>query len=157
MTRPLTRRSALAMALAAPAAGLALALPGSARAQTAPIFAEGGIAINGTDAVAYFTEGRPVLGSADHAVDWNGATWRFATAENAARFAAAPEDFAPQFGGYCAWAVAQGYTASTDPDAWTIHDGRLYLNFNRRIRRRWERDVDGNIARGVANWPAVLG
>lgn len=154
MPHPLSRRTALMLALSAPALAV---LPARLRAQEPAIYAEGGIAIDGTDAVAYFTEGRPVAGLAEHSVDWGGVSWRFATAENAARFADAPEDYAPQFGGYCAWAVAQGYTASTDPDAWTIHDGKLYLNFNRRIRRRWERDIDGNIAKGVANWPAFLG
>lgn len=61
-----------------------------------------------------------------------------------------PHAFAPQYGGYCAWAISQGYTAPIDPGAWRIVDGKLYLNANRRIQRRWEQDVAGHIAR---NWP----
>ncbi len=149
----LTRRSALALFATAPAAA---ALATRARAATPEIYAEGGIAIDGTDPVAYFTESKPVAGDPAITHDWMGATWQFSTEENRATFAADPEAYAPQFGGYCAWAVAEGYTASTVPEAWTIHDGKLYLNFSRGVRRRWERDIPGNIARGEGNWPAVL-
>lgn len=150
-----SRRRTLALLAALPAATLAFgARP--ARAESASVYAEGGIAIDGTDAVAYFTDGKPVAGDPAITHDWNGATWRFATTANRDRFAADPEAFAPQFGGYCAWAVAEGYVAPTVPEAWTIRDGQLYLNFSRRIRRRWERDIPGNIARGRANWPGVL-
>jgi hypothetical protein len=121
------------------------------------VYAEDGVAIDGTDPVAYFTENAPTAGSPEIAYDWMGATWRFATIENRATFIANPTGYAPQFGGYCAWAVSEGYTASTTPEAWKIVDGKLYLNYSRRIQRRWERDVPGNIARGDANWPSVLG
>lgn len=121
------------------------------------VFSEDGVAIRGTDPVAYFTEGRPVEGSAEHAAEWNGATWHFASAENRETFLADPEAYAPQFGGFCAWAVAEGYTASIDPEAWAIVDGRLYLNYSRRIQRRWERDIPGNISRGEVNWPGLRG
>jgi hypothetical protein len=149
-----TRRSLLAALGAAP---LALALARPALAQTAPVYAENGIAIDGTDPVAYFTEGRPVAGRPEHALMWRGATWRFVSEENRAAFEADPEAHAPQYGGWCAWAVAEGYTASTMPDAWRIVDGKLYLNFSRGVQRRWERDIPGNIARADANWPGVLG
>lgn len=115
-----------------------------------------GTAIDGTDPVAYFTEGRPVEGSSDYTHDWNGASWRFASAENRDKFAAEPERYAPQYGGYCAWAVSQGYTASTDPDAWKIVDGKLYLNYNKSVQAKWETDVPGHIASADGNWPAVL-
>jgi len=134
-----------------------LALTGrAARAAEPPVFAPDGVAINGYDPVAYFAEGRPVPGDAGITLDWNGTTWRFASAANRDTFAAAPKRFAPQYGGYCAFAVANGYTASTDPDAFTVHEGKLYLNFNRRIRSRWERDIPGNVSRADANWPGVL-
>ena len=116
-----------------------------------------GLAIDGYDPVAYFTESDAVRGSADFEADWNGATFRFASAANKAAFEADPEAYAPQYGGYCAWAVSQGYTAKIDPDAWSIENDKLYLNFSRRIRRKWLRDVEGNIAKGDANWPSVLG
>jgi len=117
---------------------------------------ENGIAIRGADPVAYFTEGQPVIGSSEFAYTWKGATWHFASAANRDRFAANPEQYAPQYGGYCAFAVANNYTASTIPEAWSIVDNKLYLNFDLRIRDRWERDIPGNIARGNANWPEAL-
>ncbi len=115
-----------------------------------------GLAIRGTDPVAYFTQGGPVAGSAEFTYTWNNATWQFASAENQDLFAANPEQYAPQYGGYCAWAVSQGYTASIDPNAWRIVDGKLYLNYSRGVQRRWERDIPGNISKGDANWPGVL-
>ena len=115
-----------------------------------------GTAIDGTDPVAYFTEGRPVEGSSDFKHEWNGATWRFKNAENRDLFAANPEKYAPQYGGYCAWAVSQGYTASTDPEAWKIVDGKLYLNYSKDVQATWERDVPGNISKADGNWPKVL-
>lgn len=149
----ISRRTLLIAASAAPLAVLASR---PAFAATPEIYAEGGIAIDGSDAVAYFIESAPVAGSAEYELMWKGATWRFSSEANRAAFEADPEAYAPQFGGYCAWAVAEGYTASTVPEAWTIHEGKLYLNFSRRIQRRWERDIPGNVARGEANWPSVL-
>lgn len=116
----------------------------------------GGVAINGYDPVAYFEDGAPVEGSSSFEHEWNGATWRFANAENRDRFAAEPEAFAPQYGGYCAWAVSQGYTASTDPAAWKIVGGKLYLNYSADVQKRWQADETGNIAKADANWPRVL-
>jgi len=149
----LTRRSFLTATAATP---LALGLAGPALAAEPPVFAPGGIAINGYDPIGYFDAAAPVRGDAAQALDWNGATWHFADAANRDRFAADPAAFAPQYGGYCAYAVSRGYTASTDPDAWTVHDGRLYLNFSRVVRAIWARDIPGNIARGDENWPGVL-
>lgn len=148
-----SRRQTLALLAALPA-GLALA---PARARESAVFVQDGAAIMGTDPVAYFTEGRPVPGLAAHSLDWGGATWRFASAENAARFEAEPEGHAPAYGGYCAWAVAQGYLAPIEPAAWTIHEGRLFLNADERIRRRWLRDAPGFVAAADRNWPGVLG
>ena len=117
---------------------------------------DSGLAIRGTDPVAYFTEGGPVAGSADFAYTWNDVTWQFASAENRDLFAANPEQYAPQYGGFCAWAVSQGYTASIDPNAWSIVDNKLYLNYSKGVQRRWERDIPGNISQADANWPGVL-
>ena len=114
------------------------------------------LAVGGYDPVAYFTEGRPVEGRSDHELEWTGATWRFSSAGNLAAFKADPESYAPRYGGYCAWAVSQGYTASTDPTAWRIVDDKLYLNYSRDIQRRWEQDIPGNIVKADANWPKVL-
>ena len=105
----------------------------------------------------YFTDGKPVPGLADHAVMWNGAEWHFATADNAARFEADPEPWAPLFGGYCAFAASRGYLAPTIPEAWTIHEDRLYLNASLRAQELWRGDIPGNIAAGHKNWPGILG
>lgn len=150
----ITKRSFL---LGAATAIAVAPLAGPVFAAEPAIFAEDGLAIGGYDPVAYFVEGSPTRGSAEHSHSWNGTEWRFASEANRAAFAANPEKYAPQYGGYCAWAVAEGYTASTDPDAWTIVDDKLYLNYSRRVQRRWERDIPGNISRANGNWPKVLG
>jgi YHS domain-containing protein len=116
-----------------------------------------GLAVSGYDAVAYFRAGKPVPGSSELELEWGGATWRFASAENLALFRADPERYAPQYGGYCAWAVSNGDTASSDPEAWKIVDGKLYLNYSRAIQERWQGDVPGNIRRADANWPGLRG
>lgn len=126
----------------------------------APAWAEkvnvdGGAAVRGTDVVAYFTEGKPVPGSAQFSHTWNGAEWRFATAANRDAFAADPAKYAPQYGGFCAWAVSNGYTAPVDPEAWRIVNGKLYLNYSRLVQLRWQIDTAGNIAKADANWPRL--
>ena len=120
-----------------------------------PVFSDDGLAIRGYDPVAYFTQGEPVEGKSNFTHQWMGTTWQFADAANRDAFAANPERYAPQFGGYCAWAVSQGYTASIDPDAWDIHDGKLYLNYSKRVQRRWKVDKISNIATGNRNWPKI--
>ena len=116
---------------------------------------DGKVAIGGTDPVAYFEEGRPVAGKPDISYAWNGVSWRFASAANRDAFMKSPAKYAPQYGGFCAWAVSKGYTAKTDPDAWTIVDGKLYLNYNKSIRSRWSLDKTGNIQKADANWPGI--
>lgn len=148
-----SRRHFLAAATALPA--LAFLAHPSFAAQP-EVFATDSVAINGFDPVAYFTEEKPVKGDASHSAEFNGAKWYFSSAENKAAFEAAPADYAPQFGGYCAYAVSRGYTAPTDPEAWSVHEGKLYLNFSLRARELWSQDIPGNIAKGEANWPAVL-
>ena len=150
----LNRRVVLTSLAAIPVAGFTAYC---VQAQTTPpVYTEGGIAIDGTDPVGYFKEGKPVAGDASITHDWNGATWRFSSVENRDAFASDPETYAPQYGGYCAYAVSEGYTASPVPEAWKIVDGKLYLNFSRGIQNRWERDIPGRIAAGNANWPSVL-
>lgn len=149
----LSRRSALGLLAAAPAATLT-ALP--TFAQTAPVFSENDVALRGADPVAYFAEGTHRIGSARNAATWNGTTWHFTSAENRDAFAATPEAYAPQYGGYCAFAMSRGYIAPTVPEAWTIHEGRLYLNFSLSVRSQWARDIPGNIALADQYWPAIL-
>ena len=153
MRRP---RSMLRRAIA-PLIAVVLCLAAGAAPAIEPVFSTTfGGAIRGYDPVAYFTEGRPVEGRRAHRHEWMGATWSFASAENRATFAANPEKFAPRYGGYCAWAVSQGYTASIDPDAWRIVDGALYLNFSLAVREEWEQDIPGHIASADVNWPRLL-
>ncbi len=116
---------------------------------------DGGAAVRGTDVVAYFTEGKAVAGSPQFLHSWNGAEWRFASSANRDAFAAEPGKYAPQYGGFCAWAVSQNYTAPVDPDAWHIIDGKLYLNYSRAVQLRWRLDTAGNITKANANWPTL--
>jgi YHS domain-containing protein len=128
----------------------------AAAADTPQIFADRSGAIRGYDPVAYFTLGAPVKGSKEFRHEWRGAAWYFASSANRDRFAAEPEKFAPQYGGYCAYGVALGSTPSIDPAAWSIVDGKLYLNYNLPTRASWEKDIPGYIRKADANWPAVL-
>jgi hypothetical protein len=116
-----------------------------------------GLAIKGYDPVAFFKDGKPVEGSGKYEFEWKEARWRFASAEHRNLFKANPEIYTPRYGGYCAWAVSQGDTASVDPKkAWNIVEGRLYLNYNVEIKDKWEKDIPGNIKKADANWPGVL-
>ena len=152
----ITRRTTLSLL----AASTAVLSTRPAWAMEPPIFTEGGIAAGGADPVAFYglsEDDDPVIGSPAFALDWNGATWHFATAENRDRFDADPDAYAPAYGGYCAYAVARGDLVRSIPEAWSVVDGRLYLNFSRRIRRRWLRNLQEEIANGDANWPTILG
>lgn len=130
----------------------------------APLFATepvnqtrlGGVAIDGYDPVAYFVQGKPVEGSKKHEHLWNGAKWRFASAANRDLFAASPEKYAPQYGGYCAWGVSRGYAVGIDPDAWKIVAGKLYLNYNQDVQTEWSKDIPGHVKKADANWPKIL-
>jgi len=137
---------------------LFLLAPGPVVAGESPVYTGflSNLAVDGYDPVAYFVEGRPVEGSADFTFDYLGAEWRFVSAENRDAFRQDPERYAPQYGGYCAWAVAQGSTAKGDPLNWRIVSGRLYLNYNAEIQTRWERDISGNIRAANQNWPALV-
>lgn len=135
--------------------GLLLLLP-LAYAGKSMVFATSKGAIRGHDPVAYFTDGKPTKGSDQHTFEWKGEKFKFASAENLARFKGDPEKYAPQYGGYCAYAVSQGYTASTVPEAWTIVDGKLYLNYSLGVQKRWRKDIPGHIAAADKNWPGVL-
>jgi YHS domain-containing protein len=114
------------------------------------------VAVGGYDPVAYFTDGQPVRGTTQHRITHQGFEYRFASAEHLAAFRANPSRYLPQYGGYCAWAVAQGYTAAGNPNNWRIVDGKLYLNYNDDIQQRWERDIPGFIRTANSNWPGVL-
>lgn len=142
------------------AAGLAVASLGACANAAVPapeISAQAdGLAARGYDVTAYFSDGKPVQGSAAYETQYKGATWRFASQEAKVKFEKSPASYAPQFGGHCAWAASEGYVAPGDPEQWKIVDGQLYLNYNARAKELWEADQDAAIERGHANWPAVL-
>ncbi len=152
MTRTRFRFTAIALS----ALGLLL-LPVASQAAKDPVQQSlFGVAIAGADPVAYFSEERHVEGSSDFEAEWMEATWRFASAENRDLFLAEPEKYAPQYGGYCAFAVAHGYTAKIDPEAWRVVEDKLYLNYSPEIQKKWEAQRDAFIERANENWPKVL-
>ncbi|MCG8333321.1 MAG: YHS domain-containing protein [Proteobacteria bacterium] len=113
-------------------------------------------AVGGYDAVAYFTEGKPVKGKSDFKTNYMGADWLFNSQENLNAFKSNPEKYAPQYGGYCAWAVSQGYTAKGDPKHWSIVNDKLYLNYNAEIQNKWDKNKANFIVQANKNWPSVL-
>ncbi len=137
--------------------GLILFIASSAAVALEPINKTwGGTAIKGFDPVAYFTDSRPAKGDKQWSHTWQDARWLFASEAYRDRFAADPESYAPQYGGYCAYAVSEGNTAGIDPEQWSIVDGKLYLNYSAKIKKTWEQDIQGRIARSDENWPRLL-
>jgi hypothetical protein len=119
------------------------------------IDASAGAGLAGYDAVAYFTDHKPVRGSDAYTRQWQGVTWKFGSAEHRDVFAADPERYAPQYGGYCAYAVANGTTAHGDPLQWAVVNERLFVNNNALAKLLWDRDRPGNIKAGDENWPLI--
>ncbi|MCC6305235.1 MAG: YHS domain protein [Rhodobacteraceae bacterium] len=156
----------LALALAAataraegPATGPA-AMPAAlaAAALSAPVarfFAPAGIALGGHDAVAYFTEGRPVPGLPSLALRWRGAVWRFATSGNLDTFEGNPTAFAPDLGGYCAFGLSRGLVVPGDPTAFAIVNGRLYLAHDAEVLRLIVADPAAVIEAARRAWPGL--
>jgi len=114
------------------------------------------VALSGYDTVAYFTEGLPVKGDKKYATKYKGAQWHFSSADNLALFVNNPTQYAPQYGGYCAWAAAKNDVAKGDPLAWTIYNDLLYINYDLSIRKSWLADIDAQIFAADANWPGPL-
>lgn len=144
--------AALALAFAAFASATP-ALADERPVYTAPF---SNVGVGGYDVVAYFTDGRPMRGTTQFRTTHQSIEYRFASAEHLAAFQANPARYLPQYGGYCAWAVSQGYTASANPNNWRVVDDKLYLNYNTEIQRRWEGNIAGHIRAANANWPRVL-
>jgi YHS domain-containing protein len=116
----------------------------------------GSVAAGGYDVTSYFTgKGLPQKGDAKFAVSYNGATYHFATKANADRFKATPAAFAPQYGGYCAWAMAGGSKAPGDPEYYRVVGGKLYLNYNKSVQDKWSRDVPGFITKANTEWQKI--
>ncbi|MGF1695095.1 YHS domain-containing protein [Vibrio kyushuensis] len=114
-------------------------------------------ALGGYDTVAYFTDGKPVKGSTDFQTEYKGADWLFSSHENLQAFIANPNKYAPQYGGYCAWAVSEKNDfAPGDPEQWSLVDGKLYLNYNSDIKRQWEAKQAHHIAQADKHWPSLI-
>ncbi len=127
-----------------------------ALAQKDPVYNNKSGAIEGYDAVAYFNESKAVKGSSEFTYEWNNTTWSFSSEKNLTSFKENPEKYAPQFGGYCAYAVSKGNVFKSSPEAWTIVGGKLYLNFNKMVQKKWLKDQDSLIKLGESNWPKVI-
>ncbi len=147
------RRSFINMALAVPL----ISFGERALAGRAPVFAENGIAIRGADPVAYFRGMGAVAGSISERVMWRGATWLFSSREHREMFEGDPRRFAPRFGGYCAYTLSQGALAPSDPRAYAVHSGRLYLMHSMTKREAWRQDHATNIKLAERHWPGALG
>jgi YHS domain-containing protein len=124
-------------------------------AQKAEVYSPAGRAINGYDPVAYFSEGKPVKGNEKISYRWNSATWYFSNKQNLDSFTMNPQKFAPQYGGYCAYGMSQGHKAPTEADAWTIENGKLYLNYNKNVKQMWSKDRPGYIQLADKNWVEI--
>lgn len=114
-----------------------------------------GVAVHGFDPVAYFTQQKPVQGTATYSVVHGGATYRFANAAHMRAFKKDPDKYTPAFGGYCAYGVAVGAKFDGDPRYWRIVNGKLYLNLNREIQKTWLKDIPGNIKKAVKSWTKI--
>lgn len=114
-----------------------------------------GLALSGYDAVAYHTEQRAVRGSAEFIAKHEGSTYRFASADHRDRFLADPGRYLPGYGGYCAYGVSRGYKVKVDPEAFTVVEGRLYLNYDKGVQARWLKDIPGYLAKADTNWPGL--
>ncbi|KCZ60229.1 hypothetical protein HY30_12230 [Hyphomonas chukchiensis] len=112
-------------------------------------------ALQGYDPVAYFETGAPAKGSKDISTEYKGATFLFTSAEHRDAFIADPEAYAPQYGGYCAWAMADGKYAKGDARYWKIVDGKLYLNYNSDIQGKWNADIPGFVSKADTEWSAL--
>jgi hypothetical protein len=135
---------------------LALTVPALARSPEIYTGIVAETALDGYDPVAYFTQGKAVAGKRDITFSWKGVSWRFTTESNRDAFKEKLDAYAPQYGGYCAWAVSRGYTAKGDPRYWKVVDGKLYLNYDAGVQKDWEKDIPGNVSKADKNWPKVL-
>jgi len=119
------------------------------------IFKPSGVAIEGFDTVSYHTLQQAVRGDAKFAYQWKGADWHFASQANRDLFVNNPEKYAPEYGGYCAYAAAKGALAPVDPTVWTVHNDKLYLNFSRSVGANWNQHRKSYIKRADRNWPKL--
>ncbi len=111
--------------------------------------------LSGYDPVAYFADGKPMKGSGFHESVFQGVTYVFASEDHKKQFQANPERYVPAYGGYCAYGLAVGKKFVADPEVWKIVEGKLYLNLDRNIQQKWEKDIPGYLKKADANWPDI--
>jgi YHS domain-containing protein len=126
----------------------------SVQANESMVFSTDEGAIQGFDPVAYFKQDAAVKGRDDITHVWKGATWHFSSQANRDLFRSDPEAYAPAFGGYCAYSMTKGTLTPTQPQAFTIRNGVLYLNLSQAVRQAWLEDVSGNVSDALDNWLA---
>jgi YHS domain-containing protein len=131
----------------------ALVMGAAASPARAADYTHGVTGIGGYDPVAYFTDGKAVRGSGFHVSTHEGVTYLFASEEHRKQFESAPAKYLPAYGGYCAYGVAIGKKFYTDPEAWKVVDGKLYLNLDAEIQKKWQEDIPGFIKKADTNWP----
>jgi hypothetical protein len=134
---------------------VALLLSATSFAQDVKYYNTDGIAINGYDAVAYFLQNKAVAGSDNYSTDWSGSKWKFISQANLDSFKLAPGKYAPQYGGYCAYGCSENHKSPTDPNAFTIVDKKLYLNYSLKVKEFWAKDIPGKIKAADGYWPAL--
>lgn len=116
---------------------------------------DAGVALSTYDAVSYFTASEPLKGSEKFTAKYDNATYWFADEKNRDAFVSNPAKYAPQYGGYCAYAASQGGKASADPTQWTVLDGKLYVNFDARIQKQWTANIQSFIKQADTKWPHI--
>jgi YHS domain-containing protein len=146
----MNRKSFLSIAMT-----LTLGAAISACSSPQKVFQKEGVALRGYDPVAYFTQGQPVKGAPQFQAEHQGAKFYFASAAHRDSFVAAPDKYAPQYGGYCAFGMSNGYKAATDPAAFTVREGKLYLNYNSEVQKMWSANMSALIEKADQQWPSA--
>lgn len=134
---------------------LAILLTTSLFAQSIKFTGKDGVAIKGYDPVAYFNQQKAVEGSDSYTTDWSGSKWKFVSQASLDSFKLAPEKYAPQYGGFCAYGTSENHLSPTDPKAWTVVDGKLYLNYNLDVKNLWIKDTSNRIKAADGFWPSL--
>lgn len=124
-------------------------------AQKATVFNSSGKAIHGYDVVAFFTDSSAVKGNQEFTYTWQNTNWLFANKEHLDAFKTAPEKYAPQYGGYCAYGTSEGHKAPTEIDTWTIVGHKLYFNYNKKVQGFWLKDQQQLIKKANKIWPEI--
>jgi YHS domain-containing protein len=126
-----------------------------AHSQAPSYYQQNGKAIRGYDVVAYYSENAASEGLKEFSFAWQGTVWCFKSQSNLDAFKASPEKYAPQFGGYCAYGVSENHKSPTDPEAFTILNNKLYLNYSKAVKKLWLKDTVERIEKAKKNWATL--